>query len=560
MNTPSTTFAPVPPSRGAPPSPRPRNHFRRLFPNVRPDPRGADEAADLTRLRQFARRMIEKQVHAHPKDEFGDLPAAYTYLGQFIAHDVAFAATNSFDVALPDLVNRRTPELDLDSLYGRGPIEDPQLYEGPCRGPDGPFRFRIGSAYFDETENNVAESDLPRTCARYADVAVGRDRGGLTHAVSVLRGQRAIDVEVRPEDVVHVHGRARIAVRESNQVRTAAGFERANPAMIRTLGTEPLIGDARNDDNLVLSQLHLAFLRFHNEVFDEVRRSDRAMAPRAVFEKSQRLVRWHYQWLVVNDYLRRIVLEEDWARHRKNLLVPGTKERVFGFDAGDAFLPAEFAFAAFRFGHSMVRESYELNSRSSGARVATFVPEARPPIKSDLRGRGMLPDVWTVQWGPFLTTQTARRISEHLGGPMASHAVSVDGRSESLPYTTLVRGWRLELPSGQDLARALEIVPLEGPPEPLWFYVLREARERGGGRLGPLGARIVAETLLGLVRDDPTSFVHATDGGRSWTPTLGRVRGKFDLEDLLRKARAPISDADFRSSVFGAAGESGARR
>lgn len=552
MNTPSTAVGPQPPALGTPPSTRAREHFRRLFPNVAPDPRGADEAADLARLRQFARRMIEKKVDAKPQDEFGDVPAAYTYLGQFIAHDVAFAATNSFAVPLPDLVNRRTPELDLDSLYGRGPIEDPHLYEGPSRGPDGPYRFRIGSAYFDETAINVTEADLPRICARYADVATGRDRRGTRYAVSVLRGQRAIDVEVHPEHVVHVHGRARIVVHESNQVRTVAGFELANPAMVRTLGTEPLIGDARNDDNLILSQLHLAFLRFHNEVFDEVRRSDAASAPRAVFDKAQRLVRWHYQWLVVNDYLRRILPDAEWARHRKNLLVQGAKGRVFGFQPGDAFLPAEFAFAAFRFGHSMVRESYELNSRSPGPRVATFVPEARPPIKSDLRGRSMLPDAWTVQWGPFLSTQMARRISIHLGGPMASHAVSVDGRSESLPYTTLLRGWRLGLPSGQDLARAFEIVPLDDLHEPLWFYVLREADERGNGRLGPLGARIVAETLLGVVRDDPSSFVHAKEGARPWTPTLGRVRGTFDLEDLLRKARAPISDADFRSSVYGA--------
>jgi hypothetical protein len=69
---------------------------------------------------------------------------------------------------------------------------------------------------------------------------------------------------------------------------------RANP--------NALIGDRRNDGNVIVSQLHAAFLRFHNRMAD--------VMPGAVFDDLQRLVRWHYQWVVLHDFLSKIVIKD----------------------------------------------------------------------------------------------------------------------------------------------------------------------------------------------------------------------------------------------------------
>jgi len=97
------------------------------------------------------------------------------------------------------------------------------------------------------------------------------------------------------------------------------------------------------------------------------------------------------------------------------------------------------------------------------------------------------------------------------------------------------------LPSGQDEARALGVRPLAdrhlglgGAPAPLWYYVLAEAETLGGGRrLGPVGGRIVADVILGLLDADPQSFLAADPG---WTPFLGAEPGRFSLADLVAYA------------------------
>ena len=66
---------------------------------------------------------------------------------------------------------------------------------------------------------------------------------------------------------------------------------------------------------------------------------------------------------------------------------------------------------------------------------------------------------------------------------------------------------------------------------PLWYYVLKEAEARTQGeRLGPVGGRIVAEVLLGIIDADPESY-RAVD--RSWRPSLPHTGAAFGLGDLL---------------------------
>src|SRR5215207_1033856 len=92
-----------------------------------------------------------------------------------------------------------------------------------------------------------------------------------------------------------------------------------------------ITGDPRNDENLIVSQLHLAFLKFHNAVVEEQPGGD----PSAIFDEAQRLVRWHYQWIILNEFLPATVGQE---------LVDKilTNGRRFYKPHGEPFIPVEF--------------------------------------------------------------------------------------------------------------------------------------------------------------------------------------------------------------------------
>jgi Animal haem peroxidase len=111
-----------------------------------------------------------------------------------------------------------------------------------------------------------------------------------------------------------------------------------------------LIADPRNDENLIVSQLHLAFLRFHNNVVDHVKNNTGLADPEDVFTEAQRVVRWHYQWILVHEFLEltcgATVVNEVLANGRK----------FYRFKT-EPFIPVEFSVAAYRFGHSQVRPS-----------------------------------------------------------------------------------------------------------------------------------------------------------------------------------------------------------
>jgi hypothetical protein len=119
------------------------------------------------------------------------------------------------------------------------------------------------------------------------------------------------------------------------------------------------------------------------------------------------------------------------------------------------------------------------------------------------------------------------------------------GEKSDLPLLNLQRGAALGLPAGQAAAAAMKVTPLpdaELAPAPagsapLWFYVLREAQVvHEGQHLGPVGGRVVGETLLGLLRADPQSYLSLDP---AWTPTLPTRSGdprQFDISDLLTYA------------------------
>jgi hypothetical protein len=507
-------------SRGLESTPQSRlmqGRFGRMFRNL-PIFEGPDSApAELATL---AAKMIsaaepDKPLDADDEDQNPDIPAGYTYLGQFIDHDITFDPVSSLQRqndpnALSDF---RTPRFDLDSLYGRGPSDQPYLYQP---GPDGqPTHLRLGLSVSDNP--GVAGPDL---------------------------------------------------LRLPDPAETA------------------LIGDPRNDENLVVSQLQVAFLTFHNKVADSVIAA--GLSGDQAFKEAQRLVRWHYQWVVVHDFLRRVAGDDvvndilvsageefaitslggDGTFAAGEVTFAKPKLRFYGY-RNDPYMPVEFSAAAYRFGHSMIRPSYFFNDV-----VRTQTDPNRTPIFSanvdplaSLRGGRRLPGEWGFQWKYFFELgadagggasdagdaddhlpQPSYRIDTQLSNPLGDlPSPPPPVELKSLALRNLLRGLRLGLPAGQTVARAMGIEPLseeeldlaDAAPSfvghaPLWYYVLREAQLRADGRrLGPVGGRIVAEVLIGLLAADPLSYLRVEP---NWKPTLGDAGTEFKMPDLLRFA------------------------
>jgi Animal haem peroxidase len=317
---------------------------------------------------------------------------------------------------------------------------------------------------------------------------------------------------------------------------------KGEPDLQRNAEGVALIGDPRNDENIIVSQLQLAFLRFHNKVADRVAK-DKSVPDERKFEEAQKLVRWHYQWVVLEDFLPRIAgagpVKE---RVERNGGVVKIHPRWLE-PQNNPFMPVEFSVAAYRYGHSQVRPRYDLNQVVTDRPI--FIPGEKVGELDDLRGFRPLPGAWTIDWSFFLDVpgaakkpQLSRKIDARLSGGLFDLPGFPQAES-SLAFRNLKRGQALGLPSGQAVAKRIGLKPLSGKklgapePTPLWFYILKESGLGGGQHLGPVGGNIVADVLLGLLKEDKHSFVNAQPG---WKPTLGPKAGKFTLADLVKFA------------------------
>jgi len=479
---------------------------------------------------------------ATPENEQDDeenfaIPAGYTYLGQFVDHDITHNPLGGFGPVEGTVPNLRSAALDLDCLYAGGPSQQPYLY-----------------------------------------AADGR---------SLLRG-RSLTRAGRPgphRDLPRLAGRA-------------------------------AIGDKRNDENVIVSQLHGVFADFHNAVV-----RDRPMAD---FDTVRREVIWHYQWMILTDFLPRLVGADQIAA-----LLPGFGEngrlgqprpqRSFTRTLAPGMIPMEFTDAAYRFGHSMVRSTYRLNLAMAGTAEEQRLNPAlagRRNIFAALDSAGLngfreFPEGWAIDWELYFETrnrlelsrvtdgrqrvQAAYKFDTSLTNPLAflpefsttdaqgrltrdrdGFPAAQPGVPANLALRNLLRGQQRGLPSGQDVARALGIDPLkdddirigkanlDGLAEnraitdygdsfrgkaPLWTYVLAEAqhdwnqlarasqgsdaeRDALPSRLGPVGGRLVAETFIALLDNDPQSVLHAP---ATWQPAYGD-NSRFSMVELLKVA------------------------
>ena len=413
-----------------------------------------------------------------------NIPAGFTYFGQFVDHDVTFDVSSSLD-SLQDantINNMRSPALDLDSVYGRGPGLDPFLYVFPTSGPPSAIKFLIG------TNLNNGPGGPSNN---------GSQSGMLT--------QSRFDVP-------------RVAV--------------SNTAVI---------GDPRNDENLVVVQFQHAMLRFHNAVVDMLVTINFADD---IFAEAKRIVTHHYQWAVVHDFLGRICGAPAVAAAMTIVFPPGSPFRM----------PVEFAVAAYRFGHSMIRDHYWVNFNfinASLGQVFEFNRNPNLPVRSN----------WVVDFNAFFDTgvpvpvhNKARRIDSFLATGLET-LPGFAGIMAILATRNLRRGLALGLPSGQGMAGAFSLTPMTAaeltqgllPDEiavlnknaglllkktPLWYYVLREAAVLGGGnQLGPVGARIVAETFVRMLKRDASSYLNVAGGFTPFLPSA--TPGDFTVADLI---------------------------
>ena len=232
-----------------------------------------------------------------PADSLGETAAGWPIFGQFVAHDITAdrSALRSHADTAP-LQNARSPQVNLECLYGDGPVGHPFLYRR-----NDPAKFVLGP-----------------------------------HGTDVQRNAEGIAV----------------------------------------------IGDPRNDSHTLVAQMHLAMLKLHNSFVDEARRGQ--VANDRVFQEAARQLRWHYQWCVLHEFLPALVGQA--------LADQVLDEGPRWFRPVDgAFIPLEFADAAYRYGHCQVRHRYLLNRETEP--VAVF---------PDLLGFQKIPRERAVDWMPVL--------------------------------------------------------------------------------------------------------------------------------------------------------------
>jgi hypothetical protein len=319
-------------------------------------------------------------------------------------------------------------------------------------------------------------------------------------------------------------------------------FDRDDPAKMlvgdcdvpRNAQNIALLGDPRNDVHLFVNQLQVAFLRMHNRLVDRLRED--GVAEGELFEEARRAAMWHYQWVVLHDFLPRVIGDELVAE------LLGSGPRYYSA-AGGVFIPLEFADAAYRYGHSQVRHSYRVNE--------TLGPV---PLFPDLMGFGAVGPGQAVDWLLFFdvdgeqVAQRAKRLDGRLPQSLIDLPYQISGSAPGSDYASLAirdlqRGQGMSLPSGETVARHLgvrvltdEEIGLRGLgweiETPLWLYILREADVLADGdRLGQVGGRIVGEVILGLIDADPESMRKVDP---LWRPTLpSRKPGEFELIDVL---------------------------
>jgi hypothetical protein len=487
--------------------------FSRLHPN---HPPAAPQLAKDT-VEVIAKAMVSAPGFTNAK-----VPAGFTYLGQFVDHDLTLdntEATLGADVDVDNLEQGRSPRLDLDSLYGLGPAREPRYYQG-----DG-ASLKIGHTL----GTNFPPND-PFAQASFAGFDLPRDGGAATP-----QGRRLA-----------------------------------------------LIPDRRNDENLAVAQVHNAFIRFHNET---VRQLQSEGVSERLFERARAEVVKHYQWMLREDFLPRIakpsVVQEVFSEGRRyfepkntgyNATMP-VEFSVAAYRIGHSMVRGRYQWNRVFEQESGIPATLALLFKFSGT---------SGNLSPDETGSDRLPSNWIADWRRLFEFPTApapegrfnfaEKLDTRMVDPLKDLPDgSFGGNSDTpkiernLAFRNLIRGQMVSLHSGQQLADLFGVRPLtpkqilEGEGEginlnipaaaegglsdeakakiarhtPLWFYILREAEVQAKGEhLGEVGSIIVVETFHRAMEASKTSILRSPH----WRPRTG---DSFKMSDLLLAALTP---------------------
>lgn len=391
------------------------------------------------------------------------IPAGYTYLAQFVDHDISLdSASDRFPwqngIVIDNIVNKRNPTFDLETIYG---IDAAPNGKGVVRAnllePDSPF-LKLGDTGFDI--NTKIQKSLKNDLSR------------------------------QPSGMA-------------------------------------ILVDKRNDENLLVAQTHVAFIKFHNAIASKLAGND----PIERFNEARLRTIRYYQHIILDDLLPQIVKDEVLNK------VKAAPYTFYNPKNSNMSMPLEFSLAAFRMGHSMIRNRYNLNSIQGSTRLnalQTFTG------RGGMLGKKVLPSDWVIDWNLFYDIDNSKsrnefnfalkintQISSALGkfGPLFNFE-----RMFSIPALDLYRGRLFQLPPGQIIERAftgkepalqpdaiVDLLPerlktILHDKTPLWFYILAEAEREAelneeATTLGDIGSLIVAETIIALLLESEPSIL-----------------------------------------------------
>ncbi|HEY8564688.1 MAG TPA: peroxidase family protein [Beijerinckiaceae bacterium] len=436
-----------------------------------------------------------------------EIPAGYTYLAQLVAHDLTFLSST-----LPPLEaegeagrNLRSIALDLETVYGGGPVERPYAF---CVEPDGSARRRLRIGVVNEEDGAT-----PRRGGRRR--VLGRDlpRAASPCTIDARRG-------------------------------TGRGL------------TEVLVSDPRNDDHTIVAQTVVLFHMLHNYACGRIEENPAAIAgehwdrdiaeryqpnapERAIFSSARRVVTLVYRDILRHDLMKRLLSAPVYERY------VGQADPFIETDDSPG-MPVEFSHAAFRAGHAMIQPSYRFRGEvdlglDDILRLSSEMAFDRLPPKWS----------WLIQWSNFYDlgvppANLSRRIAPSQNTVLCdSSAIAVNDdrddpeRPTGLPRRDLLRGAtvgcrtvgsliRILHDRAPNLARRSPLLSRDDPtarremvasfldrqaaadarftveerdriaadPPLVLFCLLEAAIEEDGLRLGVLGSVIVAEVIF----------------------------------------------------------------
>lgn len=483
------------------------------------DPLDAPEQSHKVRglMNRLSRRMdAELRWPAHAdatieRWENPSIPSGYTYLLQFVAHDLVHSAIPLSVVGglSGDTANVRRAALKLETLFGGGPVGSPSVYALDAANDERRTKLRLGRMRW---KDKSVETGCP-----FRDIA-------RTPAENVTGIDRSI-------------------------------------AGMRVALTEALIADPRNDDHAIMSQLTALFALLHNGLIDIVRCGEPTTGPNANlgaaykrFLCARDALTLIYHNIIRKDLMRRAMHPAIYAAYAGPM--PNFIDRPVRASGSPATrsveqegwrVPLEFSHGAFRFGHAMVRPEYVINDLSTHDLNKTLEKtSANDPVNMPLDS------TWIVRWsrffeiggsrpnfsrriGPFLSDglgndqifpavdQTSRvglLYRDLLGASLAGlwsvnalvseisarrpHLVAASRLLADRPYrVSQLREWLASETSYGELS-AEDIETLADDP-PLPFFILFEAMRQPlaeGLCLGPLGSIIVSEVIFGALADN----------------------------------------------------------